>query len=308
MKDNSVALKNPILITGSPRSGTTWVGKIIAKSPKVHYVHEPFNFEKPTCSCGVKFDSWFFYISKANEAIYLNHIKHILNSPFNYFNVLNYIKETLVTKRLRYLKNIPTSFSTIPLLKDPLAVISSEWLASTFGMKVIVLIRHPAAIASSYKRLNWSHPFSHFLNQPLLMTEHLYPFESQILDFANNERDIIDQAALLWKLIYHMVIQFQKSHNNWIFIRHEDLSRDPETGFQRIFNHLNLEFSDKIKQTVTKHSFSNYPIDSDNHFSIVRNSQKAIGQWKINLTLNEIERIRESVEQVSSAFYSEKDW
>ena len=31
----------PIIITGSHRSGTTWVGNIIKNSPMIYYIHEP---------------------------------------------------------------------------------------------------------------------------------------------------------------------------------------------------------------------------------------------------------------------------
>src|SRR6476620_4378035 len=34
----------PIVVTGTHRSGTTWVGEMIATSPQVAYVHEPFNY------------------------------------------------------------------------------------------------------------------------------------------------------------------------------------------------------------------------------------------------------------------------
>jgi hypothetical protein len=69
-------------------------------------------------------------------------------------------------------------------------------------MIVVVMVRHPAAVASSYKRLNWTHPFSHFLVQPLLMSKYLSPFEREISDFARLEHDIIEQAAFLWKLVH----------------------------------------------------------------------------------------------------------
>ncbi len=35
--------KKPILITGAHKSGSTWAGKIISTSLKVHYVHDFFN-------------------------------------------------------------------------------------------------------------------------------------------------------------------------------------------------------------------------------------------------------------------------
>ena len=33
----------PILVTGTQRSGSTWVGQMIASHPRVVYVWEPFN-------------------------------------------------------------------------------------------------------------------------------------------------------------------------------------------------------------------------------------------------------------------------
>ncbi|MER3452975.1 MAG: hypothetical protein C4321_04710 [Chloroflexota bacterium] len=36
-------MAEPILVTGSNRSGTTWVGRILAASGRLNYVYEPFN-------------------------------------------------------------------------------------------------------------------------------------------------------------------------------------------------------------------------------------------------------------------------
>jgi len=39
--------KSPILVTGMHRSGTTWVGRMLAASREAVYFHEPLN---PDCS------------------------------------------------------------------------------------------------------------------------------------------------------------------------------------------------------------------------------------------------------------------
>ena len=46
-----------------------------------------------------------------------------------------------------------------PLLKDPIAIMSCEWLAETFNMDVIVVIRHPAAFVASLKVAGWEFAF-----------------------------------------------------------------------------------------------------------------------------------------------------
>ena len=130
-----------------------------------------------------------------------------------------------------------------PLLKDPIAVFSAEWLAETFGAQVVVLIRHPAAFADSLNRAGWNYDFSNFLRQPLLMERYLYRFADEIRAAAAQPMDILDQASLLWRAIYHTVYEYQQAHPAWYFVRHEDLSLDPIAEFRRLFGYLDLPFS-----------------------------------------------------------------
>ena len=114
-----------------------------------------------------------------------------------------------------------------PLLKDPIAVFSSEWLASAFDAEVVFLVRHPAAFASSLKRFGWSTASTTTLEQPLLMRDHLAPFEKEIRSSRPQPGDIVSQAILLWRMIYSTGPTFRERHPDWTFVRHEDLSRDP---------------------------------------------------------------------------------
>lgn len=290
-------MQNPILITGAHRSGTTWVGKIIAAVPAIHYVHEPFNIDyKPN---KIKPDYWFQYITRENEGMLYEHIKKLV------------IPET-PSSTSKGIKRLVESFIPGPrrmraLIKDPIAVFSAEWLAARFSMDVVVLIRHPAAFVDSIRERNWTHDFNHFLEQPLLMEEHLMPYKEEIIEFTKRKYDIFDQAILLWKLIYYMVAKYRKNHEEWLFIRHEDLSLDPEKGFKEIFRYLNIKFTGEIKKTINEHSSKVNPIDGDVH-SIKRNSRAIINKWKSKFTDAEIKKIRESVEQISKEFYAEEDW
>src|SRR5258707_7647151 len=73
----------PILVSGSHRSGTTWVGKMIAASPAVGYIHEPFNPLHRPGICTAKFPQWFFYVSEENEAPFYEPLKRTLAFRFN---------------------------------------------------------------------------------------------------------------------------------------------------------------------------------------------------------------------------------
>lgn len=303
--------KKPILVTGCHRSGSTWVGKVLATSPSVRYIPEPFNINHPQCSCGCKFNLWYQYISQENEAIFYEHLKHKFGLSYDFrgeFKMSNNPKSVLdvLTKSSKLI--VRNLLGIRPLVKDPIAFFSAQWLAATFDMDVVVLIRHPAAFASSLKRLNWTFPYSHFLEQPLLMKDCLQPFADEIKRYSEQSYDIIDQASLLWRIIHYWIDEYQKEHQNWIFIRHEDISRNPLSGFQELFNQLNLDYTEATKQTILDYSSINNKKQDYEADELKRHSKKNIEIWKTRLTPAEIERVRTKVEDISSKFYCQKDW
>jgi hypothetical protein len=288
---------NPILITGAHRSGTTWVGKIIANSPFIHYIHEPFNIDNKIYK--VKPNHWFQYITRENENFIYEHIKGLV-TPRPLPRERKSIKQ-----RVKFFKLSPPRQRV--LVKDPIAIFSTEWFASRFNMDVVIMIRHPAAFVESIRERNWTHDFNHFLDQPLLMEGLLFPFKEEILRFTKKKYDIIDQAILLWKLIYYMVSKYREKHDDWLYVRHEDLSVDPGNGFKRIFNYLNITFSKKMRKIIEEHSNYTNPIDGDVN-SIKRNSKAIVKKWKNKFTAKEIKKIRDRVENISGKFYSNEDW
>ena len=70
-------------MTGSHRSGSTWVGTTLGKSSSVGYIHEPFNLEHRLGICGAKFDYWFPYITEDNEEIVCEKIQKTLDFKYN---------------------------------------------------------------------------------------------------------------------------------------------------------------------------------------------------------------------------------
>lgn len=298
-----------ILVTGAHRPGSTWVGKMLAASPMVAYIQEPFNVLHDLGLLPVKFENWFQYICKANETEYVTPIQHMLGLNYNAW--MHYRQFSSVNALLGGVRNSSQFYvyrlqNRRPLIKDPIALFSAEWLASKFNMQVLILIRHPAAFVGSLKTKNWSHPFAHFLNQPLLM-EQLAQFRPEIEKFAKNEQDIIDQACLLWKLMYATVAGYRQRHPDWLFLRHEDISASPLTAFENIYASLGLSFTAHARQVILSHSageFGNTSLTSN----VYRDSASNIWFWKKRLSAEEIARIKAQVGDWTSLFYDESNW
>jgi Sulfotransferase family len=303
----------PILITGSHRSGTGWVGQMLAAtpSPALAYVWEPFSLLARPGICDAPFRHWFTYVCGENEAAFKAPIARTL--AFRYRpgaelrslrsakDVGRFVRDWSVTEGRRRRRDVP-------VFKDPIALFSAGWLADTFDMEVLVLIRHPAAFVRSIVRNGWDHPFGDFLAQPLMMRDQLAPFADDIARFAATEQPLMEQAILLWNLIHHQILCFRDERPGWAFLRHEDLSREPVDGFRALYDRLGLTWTDAVLHTVEEHSGVGNPHETTDAASHKRDSRKAITAWKSRLTPEEVRRIRDGTEAISSAFYADVDW
>jgi len=301
----------PILVTGSHRSGTTWVGKIINKSKKIGYINEPLSLWQHPGVLYPRPKYWFQYISKENESKYYSGMKNTLSFRYNVNQEIEIIKT--LEDILRFIKNYLffnycRYTNKIPLVKDPMAIFSAEWLFNKFNFDVIILIRHPAAFVGSLKRVGWTHPFSHFLKQTNLIDDYLYKYKKQIIECTNNKKNIIDQGILLWNMIYSTVIKYKNDHPEWIFIKHEDISREPIKYFNYIFNKLDLQYDKNVIKKIKKYSGNKNENETKSVNDIKINSESNIYGWEKRLNYKEIEKIKNNTYDVWHHFYNENDW
>jgi hypothetical protein len=295
----------PILVTGAHRSGTTWVGKMLALAPGVAYLHEPFN---PRFSAG-RFDRYFIVVTSENEDRYAPELERVLELRYDLAARLR------TRRRPRDLARAVRDFTRVermrrsasrPLVKDPIALLSAEWLATRFDMEVVVLIRHPAAFAASLKRLGWKHSFANFLDDGL--PEVLGPYEDEIREQAREPGDILAQAALLWRVLYDAVDGYRERHPDWTFLRHEDASVDPVATFARLYEQLGLELTPEARATIESASAPENPAELRTPHAVELDSAASLGRWREELTAEEIETLRERTRDVWPRFYSDAEW
>ena len=295
----------PILVTGSHRSGSTWVGKMIACHPRVLYFSEPFNPDRRDCPVR---HMWHL-VTPADAAQFRAYLRPHCELSYPWWE--NRLDEPANLFR-RVLRNFSYARRRLqgwrPLLKDPMALLSAEWLAAEYQTDNVVLIRHPAAFASSLKRLNWFMPVDGLLKQERLMDDYLQPFGAD-LDGLRRGADVIDHAIVGWRMFHHVIRRYQQQHPDWLFCRHEDLSRRPVPEFAVIFRHLQLEFTDAVRHAIEQHSDEENPREADGRVhQLKRNSKANIWNWQHRLSPDDIARIRAGVGDLADHFYGDADW
>ena len=315
--------RRPILVTGAPRSGSTWVGNVLALDRTSGYIHEPFNRR---CSRGIfrtGFPHSFVYLTPETEGPYIEALRDTMAwrySPRSELRAIGVRRWPRPRKALGRLVRDYAYFETMRLrgarviLKDPIAVFSADWIARRFDARVVAVIRHPAGFVASLRAAGWHRVhFDVFLNQPQLMRDRLAPFADEIEAAFRTRPDAIDAGTLLWRIIHHHIARLQDEHPDWVFVRHEDLARDPEAAFPDLFARLGLEFTEKVRANLDRFTsesggglgrLSLY----GNRRKTMRSSHDRMHAFRKRLTAEEIARIKRGAAPLWQRFYDDADW
>ena len=299
-------------MTGAHRTGTGWVSKVLAMSPsRLGYIWEPFSPRHRPGTYTAGCERYYQYVCAENCEGYEAPLRDTIDFRYRPLAELRSLRKPRDAGRM--LRDWGTFAyrrrrGTAALLKDPIALFSSEWLADGFGLDVVVTIRHPAAFVASLKTRNWRHSFQSFLDQPLLMRDFLHPYEEEIRYYAAEKRDIVDSSAVLWNLLYSAIEHFQETRPDWIFVRLEDLSRNTLPAFRKLYEQLDLEWSEGVEKFIESTSSSrNLAVDSDPG-SIRRDSAAHSWSWKKQLGPEEVARVRKITDPLWKRWYAPADW
>jgi hypothetical protein len=307
---------NPVLVTGSFRSGTTWVGRTLTRSPELSWVAEPFHVKHRRGVFASPTPSLYTYVCADNEHEhdYLANLTATIDGRYAWRAGLSEIRRPVDVgiaakdiarfgqRRLRGQR---------ALLKDPIALFSAPWIADRFGADVIVMVRHPAAIMASLARLGWRFNINHLLRQPLLMRDLLAPWETELRDLqANDDRTLVDEAALVWRVMYDIVDRWRDEHPDWTVVRHEDLSREPVEGFRALFDAVAVDMTSDIESFIRESTSASNPTaapDGQAH-ALQRDSKANANRWLQALDADDVARLRVLVDDVAQRFYGPEDW
>lgn len=219
-------------ITGMHRSGTTWVGQVVAHALPGCMVHEPLN-----ATAGlIGVEKWYY---GPKEGAYIaSIIGEMLGGQRSFRRrrrtdtlLRNLARSIAGSRNERELSNALQAHNPMVILKDPFVIRLGALLAKEFGAKGVVLMRHPAALVNSLKRMGWSLP----------------PIDAQPIETYSADPDLqfAFHVGKFWSLLYGEVEkQLQVAPDHLHLFRHEDLCNEPVTIGARILGHLDVPSKD----------------------------------------------------------------
>jgi hypothetical protein len=290
------------------RSGTTWIGRMLALGGGVAYLSEPLNAYAPGPLISLTPAHQFQYIAPENEERFLKPFESLVALRYPWKNEVAAIRTPRDVRRIlrRSRRFVQVSKgSSRPLLKDPFAFFSIPWFIERLASTPVVVVRHPASVASSMKRLGWVYDFKNLLGQPLLMDGLLAPYRREIETLSREPADSVTHAAVLWRIVYGTLPRFTDQFQNILVVRHEALSSSPVEQFGRLSRSLGLPFDEETAERIREFTDDRNPAELDraDPHSVRVNSRANIWNWQRRLTKDEVKLVREATEGVVELYY-----
>lgn len=272
-----------VAIVGTPRSGTTLLGKLLTVDPHCRQIIEPFNpafgIAAATRSfvAGDRRDSpWRGVIDRFIAA---RGIAYRRPSSDRYPRV-RWLKGTLL---LRDVIAARLFRSQRLVIKDPYLSLASQYLVDRHGMRVIFTVKHPATFFASLRRVGWheSLPLDELVEQGMC--------DAKMRDAATTA---VARAALFWNIINRHALETQRRFPHAVTIwSHERFCREPDAEMQRLTDSLQIDYSAAMRHAVAHATQGDVVAPPpDMVHQLVRNSSELADSWR-DLLSHEEERV-----------------
>jgi len=232
---------------------------MLAASRAVVHVNEPFNRRHPPGGSPgilrVPRPLAYQYIGAHNEHLFLPGFADLLALRYHVLAELGRNRGAYdLAKAAKCLGQFATGrvAKRVPVIDDPYLVFNAEWLQRRFDCQVVFVVRHPAGVVSSLKRIGtgWSDSLPAIAAQPELVHRYFPNRESELDTLLTAEFDPISHGALLWTLIHAAILEQLASSPNSIVVRYEDLATHPLTAFRDLYDRLDLPFTERTFRIV----------------------------------------------------------
>lgn len=217
--------RNTVFLAGSGRSGTTWLSDIINYRREYRFVFEPFHpGEVGICR---HFNSKQYLRPDDRREEFLAPAREILSGAVRSPWTDRFHRRFLARRRL---------------IKDIRANLMLGWLRTNFpGMPIVLLMRHPCAVAASRMALGWQDNLAATMRQQKLVDDFLRPMEEEILA----AKTPFERHIFLW-CIDNYVPLTQLSEGDVHLVFYEDLISYPERELPPLFDALGMGFDPAV--------------------------------------------------------------
>lgn len=309
-KVDDTARRPPIFIFGLPRSGTSWVGKILDSHPLVLYRHEPDTVIRdrdspaycPPEEIPAHRARITAYVARLCETRTLKTAMSLPVFDKAYHGPLAPRLRQILAVALRGAARIPLLGNRVreiplpdfiearraPAIQPVLKSVSTLgrarlWLESVPGSRAILVIRHPCGQISSFRTGGRLGKFDHDVERlaiswaPSAAAYGLTPERVKTMPG-------IERQAWNWGVMNEMLLDGLCEREAVHIVPYEQLCLDPEGETRRMLAFCGLDWNDQTEafvRTSTAHR------GKSRYFSVFQDSHAAMNKWRAELSPEE---------------------
>jgi hypothetical protein len=254
----------PVLLLSLPRSGSNWAGEILGTAPDAVYLREPLT--QTLLSSGPR-ESVFAFAAEHPPVEYRQAARrsfaglpcfppnrHVIEHP-EQWSLADRARRRLVVKEVN------------PYLCD--------WLVGRYQPRLIVLLRHPAAIALSHRKLAW------------------WPAENPWYE-----------SGAHYCRALHAVWQCLQGYPAAMTVAYEELCLHPLRGFGDMFEFSGLKWDAKVEDHICH--LTNGPGD-DEPYSLIRSSAAMANRWRGQVAADDLAMLKAGYSHLPLPWYQSPD-
>lgn len=314
-----------ILITGLPRSGTTWVGEVLSAAPNTRYLFEPDNEKISPVAwlCKNSFHRFPYLVPGEDGGSYERLWRAILSDGMDRFHVNRLLKLFLNRKissverhigekcahvqtdmRLNDVVPIAPAFGPDGNLLFSLAARAGMGKGSIIpGSRLIVKSVHtPLCLEWLTRKFNLKvlivlrNPYSLYASylrmnmpdgfrNPLSQERLLNDFKDSLPERAFKLNGPADAVAFQIAFMYRVIDEQISRNGNWVLTSHDRICSDPVSWFMEIYKQLGIDWPKNALAKLTKLN------GEGNGYTPTRIASQQPTKWKKELDKADIEAI-----------------
>jgi hypothetical protein len=272
--------RRPILVTGIPRSGTTWLARLFATAPGTALAgREPMNPRRRQYALGHTLDRWTRLRDPSPRQ------RRELQLAFRGLNPMLYSRYG----RRQWAAALPW---TRLVMKDPFAVLSIPAVAAVTGARPVLVYRHPGAILASFRRMGWGIDLDE-----LQISVAAYRADARADDPVIDDLPATDSVSepeamgLYWSAVHAMALADLDRSPGTIVVSHQEIAGGGVSAAHRLFGVLGLEWGPRTDAELAAEAAATRPVDSTELHNFNRSPQQVAEEWRARLSDADTETI-----------------
>jgi len=289
-----------VIVSGSARSGTSWIAKTLSYAPGFTYYREPDNFYAVP-GAEERF-AWAYFTPDQDDAAYHDLMSRACRgevaTAFTMSDAPGPLVPLLGLRGIPLAERYPVLFfrKRHVLLKLVYANLNLAWLSARFPQtQQVCVIRHPCGQFESWRRLGWEPRPARLLENERLMAEHLHPFEGLL----GGAEGFWERAGAYWGAHAYVTHRHTRDTVGPLLLLYEWLCGDPVARYRELYRRLRLTWSPKAERFLR---LSDRESDGD-PYSLTRPTRLQADGWKLRLSREDIESCRRFAEPFGLPYY-----